>query len=181
MRTLVLFLGLSFPAVMSAQTDELLDVLPLVNGKVHYAGVVNVDSAGAQELYSAAKRFISDTYRASVISFDDGASAEVAARGAFSFFWVPAAGGSKEIYIHHTLRITCREGRYKYQLDDLEVSYSGSGSRYGLPGGNAQPIETWLANRPENKRKALMNVQDEVSELVKKLVQYMARPPAKDW
>lgn len=161
--------------------DSLLHVLPLKNGMVYYADTTGVDTVKAEELYRRAKRFIADTYRGAVVTFDDHPTATIMARGSFTVFWTPAVGGVAEINVHHTLRLSAKDGRYRYELTDMEVSYLGDGHRYGVPRGSAEPIEQWNQNRPENKSRALLNVATEVDALISALQRSMVAPIVNDW
>jgi len=88
--------------------EKLKDLLPLINGKVTYTNIVKVDSISKDEIYNRAKHWLAYNYDNILVDNKD----ELICRGQFHI-------GSA--YIWHSITIKIREGRYKYEITNLQV------------------------------------------------------------
>ena len=115
----LLFLFLLLPVMALAQNekqDSLLGIMPQIDGKVHYQGIVKVDSVNQKTLYSRAKLFFSDIFVSgkSVIDMQDEASGIIVGKG-YLAEPVPVTN------VPFTFKIQVKDGRYKYDIYDLLI------------------------------------------------------------
>ena len=110
---LCLTLILVFSITVQAQ-DKLKGILPLMNGKVTYTSVIQVDSVPAEEIYNRAKLWLSNNFE--YIKLDD--KDKIMSRGYIKY-------GNFKILL--TLTIKIKDGRYKYELTDFKWVDYGNG------------------------------------------------------
>jgi predicted membrane protein len=84
-------------------------------------------TTAAQDEYLRAKLFFANEYRSAkdVISFDDQATHTIIGRG-----WIDLKSKNafhKSAKLWHTLKIECKNGRYRYELSDLKIELKFSG------------------------------------------------------
>jgi hypothetical protein len=86
------------------------------DGIITYSEVVKVDSVGANELYSRAKKWIAKSYNSAndVIQYDDKSSGEIMVNGRFKIHYY-----RREPSISHLLTVQVKEGRYRYIISQL--------------------------------------------------------------
>jgi len=162
----LLFLFLLLPVMALAQNekqDSLLGIMPQIDGKAHYQGIVKVDSVNQKTLYSRAKLFFSDIFVSgkSVIDMQDEASGIIVGK---SYFSRPVSW----LDVTFTIKIQVKDGRYKYEIYDIRTKSEASvfGTMY-MPGTNF-PIE----EQTSKKRLATINAKFEaLIELLKSSMQ----------
>ena len=92
--------------------------------KVSYTEVVQVPDATREQLYLRAKAWFSNAFKDSkeVIQMDDRESGTIMGKGNKTI-WLETAFVPVEVTLHFTVKVFCKEGRYKYEITDM--SYSG--------------------------------------------------------
>lgn len=102
--------------------------LPMVNGKIDYSEVVNVDGAKQNELHSRAKLWFADTFRSStnVIQLDDTENGIILGKGS-----VARKDKSSVLTWHFTLKIQMKDGKYKVEIYNIDYNYYSPSVRIG--------------------------------------------------
>lgn len=103
--------------------------------ELKYEEVVQADGLSAKQLYDNAILWTANEYKSSndVIQVKDSENFVVLGKGSFKynpgFFMahVPAIG-----WVRHTFKISCKDGRYKYEIYDF--IHEGSTNSYGQNG-----------------------------------------------
>jgi hypothetical protein len=115
-----------------------------VTGKMTYTDVVKIDSSKANELYSKAKMWIAEAFKSAkdVMQLDDKDNSTLIAKG-LTIWNGKALGSTSQIgYVHFTIKIECKEGRYKYTFTDYTCEqtegYRATVPAEGLNGRKAQ-------------------------------------------
>jgi len=122
----LIFIFLAFQSsaqVIPEGIDELWQVPFNYNEEklIEYSEVVQVESASKDALYSAARLWFADTFKSSdsVLELEDRASGTLVGRG-----WMPVNnGGLASRQLWTSIKIQCKEGRYKYTIYDIEQHY----------------------------------------------------------
>ena len=136
--------------------------LPLVDGKITYGGVVQIDGLSSEELYKRTKRWFIETYNSGkdVIQLDDSGIG---------------------INIHETIKIQVKDGRYKYEITDFKVKFYVPAAG-GMPANNVDaPLETWNTWREENCNKIRAQIDLDVKGLIASLEKFVRTKPQDDW
>lgn len=101
-------------------------VLPVdsITGRITYSGVIQVDSTTADELYSRAVLWYTQTFKSAkaAIELSDRATGVIvsAPDANFPAYFVRKNGNKVEDgWITFSLKIQCKDGRFKYTLSDL--------------------------------------------------------------
>lgn len=89
--------------------------------KVVYNGVVPAEGANQAELYGRAKVWVASTYRSGkdATLVEDVATGVILIKG-----WIPWSSGfysGEVVKLWHTVRIAVKDGRFRYEITDLEV------------------------------------------------------------
>lgn len=118
---LLLFV-LLLPLFSFSQTDS---IPRNAEGRYEYTGVVNVDSASADKLYSNAKLFIVEAFKSGkdVTQLNDDDAKTVAGSGNDKIVTKGMAGSAIDKRIKFRIFIQCKEGRYKYTINNFEISF----------------------------------------------------------
>jgi len=94
-------------------------------GKYEYSEVVNVDSASAAKLYSNAKLFIVTAFKSgkAVTQLNDDAAKTVAGNGNVQIVLKGLASSGVTKRVSFSILIQCKDGRYKYTINDFQISF----------------------------------------------------------
>ncbi len=105
-------------------------IMPLVDSQVVYTEVIKIDSVNKDELYNRAKRFFVSTYKSAndVIQLDDKENGQIIGKGIIVVNYNMGIAGYQKTNVYHTITITAKDGRYKYEIKDLIVDYYSSGT-----------------------------------------------------
>lgn len=119
MKKILIFILSVFPSLIFSQSSPFTDVFPFVNGKVVYSEVIQVEGKSVLDLYKNAKIWLVEAFKSSkdVIHNDDKDNHIIIGKGYFE-----GVGHNKNIVnakYWFTIRIDCREGRYKYTITDF--------------------------------------------------------------
>ncbi|MFC7347265.1 DUF4468 domain-containing protein [Chryseobacterium zhengzhouense] len=107
----------------------------LFSQELKFEEVVQAEGLSAKQLYDNAILWAANNYKSSndVIQVKDSENFIILGKGSYKykpdFFMahVPAIG-----WIRHTFKISCKDGRYKYEIYDFE--HEGSNNSYGQNG-----------------------------------------------
>lgn len=105
---------------------QLLDGLPTdENGRLCFSEVVQLDGVSKDVIYLRSNQFFVDIFKSSkdVIQFDDKEAGILIGKG-FSTTYFTAWGTKTPIQLWYTIKIQSKEGRYKYDIYDLEYRFS---------------------------------------------------------
>ena len=114
MKKFIIYLLIFTPSLSFGQ---LIDELPHdESGKLNYSEVVKVDNLSKDELYQMSKQFFIDELESykDIIQLDDQESGTVVAKG-FHDVYV----GSTKYQMWFTIKIQSKEGRYKYDIYNI--------------------------------------------------------------
>lgn len=106
----------------------------LSTGDLVYQEVVEVTDINAAQLYSRAKATITDLYKSAkdVVQLDDKDAGRIVAKGTYEI--VGDALGTSIDYVHHSLTIEAKDGRYRVTVSDLVIETLPSQSNLAIPG-----------------------------------------------
>ena len=104
--------------------------------EINFTSVVTIDSAAKNDLFVRANEWFAKTFNDSkeVIQMSDKESGKIVGKGIFKVYF--HSFGTKDAgYVHYTISIMVKDGRYKYSLNDLYHSNEGATPGIGS-GGN---------------------------------------------
>jgi hypothetical protein len=181
MKRLTLLFACCLISAIGSTQDNVLNILPLKDGKVNYSGVVNVDSVNKAELYNRAKHWLVETYNSAkdVIQIDDKENGEIMGKGYFEVYWTITFYAGQNVGIWNTLRIQAKDGRYRYEITDFHVKYTYT-DKYRSNQVD-QPLETWDQWRPGNLKKVLLQIDEKMQGMISSLKDYMEKPQNNNW
>jgi hypothetical protein len=157
-----------------------------VDGYYKYFEVIKLDStANKLELYNRAKFLITDIYKSAkdVIQLDDKENGIIIVKGLFKQYWQSSILGGESINIYHTLTLSAKDGRYKYEITDFIVDYYVPGNAYASGYLLHQPLEVWNTSRPDNLNKFLIGLDVTVKDFINSIKIGMEKQykPTDDW
>ncbi len=160
-----------------------LSQLPIIDGKITYTGVVQVDSLSSEELYKRSKRWFFDTYNSGkdVIQLDDKESGEIIGKGFFETYWESSFISGIGINVFQTIKVQVKDGRYKYEITDFKVKYYVAPSKYASASNVDEPLETWNTWREENCNKIRAKIDIQVKGLITSFEKFVRTKPQDDW
>lgn len=90
------------------------------SGKLNYNDIVKTDSIVKQELYSNAKLFFANKFKSAndVIQLDDKENTIIVGKG-YNDIFIKSKTSSFKTQLWFTIKIQCKDGRYKYEIYDL--------------------------------------------------------------
>lgn len=103
--------------------------LPAVNGMAGIRRIVKADSLTAKQLYHRAKLFFSETFKSAkaVIDLDDPESFTIVGKGILIAKVMTPIGIASDMHIGVTMRIECKDGRFRYSISNIMVKPQKSG------------------------------------------------------
>ncbi|HEY8688444.1 MAG TPA: DUF4468 domain-containing protein [Chitinophagaceae bacterium] len=131
----ILLVLLILPLISFSQRHkEIVDtsrytIFPEENKEVLYTGVVNVDSnLKKDELYVRARAWFVNEYKSAkdVIQMEDKQAGEIIGKGLISAIYTEGRGLLAiqwKITIWHTVSVFVKDGKYKYEIKDINGSY----------------------------------------------------------
>ena len=143
----LLIILLIFPLLSLAQKNDkyqkLIDkytldstewIFPQKNGVVIYTDVVDVDSSiKKDELYNRAKAWFVTEYKSAnaVLQMQDKDAGIIMGKGIFEAGYnMGLMVGFQIVSVYHTVKIFIKDGKYKYEITDLNGKYYSSPTRY---------------------------------------------------
>lgn len=168
MRTVLTFVSVLTTITFSNGQEKLLDILPLVDGVVNYSGVIQVDGISKDELYSRAKKWFVITYKSAkdVIQLDDKENGNIIGKGKFGIVYY-----AREPYIDHTISISVKDGRFKYEIMNMVYS-DKQGDKFSIED---------FPNGWAGKKKLYTTVDTEVNALIASIEKGMKTKTVDDW
>ncbi len=168
MRTILLFIVYLSCLQVSNGQEKLFDILPIQNGIVIYSNVIQVDGVNKNELYLRAKKWFVMTYNSAndVIQLDDLENGNIIAKGNFKIAYY-----SREPFIDHTISISVRDGRFKYEIKSLIYS-------------DKQGDEFEIENFPKawaGKKKLYEAINRDINLMIESLIKGMKSEVDEDW
>jgi hypothetical protein len=121
-----LFLVTSFMVAHFFASGQSADTIPKnAQGMYEFTEVVKLDSASADKLYSNAKLFIVDAFKSGkdVTQLNDDNSKTIAASGNDKIVTKGFVGSAIDKRVKFRILIQCKDGRYKYTINNFEVSF----------------------------------------------------------
>ena len=144
-----------------------------VTGKITYKEVIQIDSVTKNEAYNAAKVWIAKTFRSAkdVIQNDDKDAGIIVLKPLFQLF------ATEKGYIHYTLTLLFKDGRYKYELSDF---YHTGGNENGTQKTDLGACEGMLGIKEMQLN--LLELHSNMIDIVKSLKTEMVPKKIKsDW
>jgi len=104
--------------------------LPLNDGRIKYTEVVDAPGKTKAELFQNSKVWFANTFRSAkdVINFQDEDAGIVSGRGNSSLY-IKVMGQTVERILHYSIKIEVKDDRYRYTIDEIELSTSGLDKR----------------------------------------------------
>ena len=133
----IVLLILFYPTILKAQ---IISILPQNEaGEIVFSEVVKCDSVKKDELFIRAKTFFANTFVSSkeVIQFEDKESGQIIGKGLSSI-----ESGLLLLKMHFTIKVTCKENRYKYEI--YNFSFTSTPSYPHLPNGMTFYPSQWF-------------------------------------
>lgn len=139
----------------------------------------------SSEIYSRTKLFFANEYASAkdVITFDDATTCTVVGRG-----WINLKSKNvahKSVKLWHSLKVQCKDGRYRYELSDMKVEFVIS----GLYGGTQtitkdydEMVSSIKETRNERKRHELEELWIKpITDLIDRLNAALNQSAASNW
>lgn len=138
--------------------------------RIEYSEVIQVEKASKNDLFNAARLWFADTFKSSdkVLELDDRESGTLVGRG-----WMTVDnGGLATRQLWTSIKIQCKEGRYKYTIYDIEQHYRAGNSMVSQDLENARLAKSPKIGGNEKRFKAsiieaLQSLCDGIKESVK--------------
>lgn len=162
----ILALILLTPLFSIGQNNE----IPLKDGELNYSEVVVLDSTFKKnDLYINAKKFFVDVYHSAkdVIQLDDKDAGIVIGKGYFETLWKANFLYTYQLQIWHTIKISIKDGKYKYEITDFRYKYYVAPDKYSSGGWNEGNLKDWkkVHNGEKSIQEAILKEEAEISQL----------------
>ena len=107
--------------------NELLDILPLSDGRVNYSNVLEVNEISQVELHGRARNWLLSTdYIQNEISYSDDKYKQIDSKSFFKELWGPNYFSELYTEIYYTVNFKFRNGRYKYEITNFIIKKNGT-------------------------------------------------------
>lgn len=167
----LMFITLLFTVKSYAQKE----ILPMVDGKVDYVEVVQLDSSYKKnDLFINAKKFFVDVFNSGkdVIQMEDKEAGLVIGKGYAVVDYKANFMYTFRTKIWHTVKISLKDGKYKYEITEMSYSYHVPADQYS----RGADAEGSLENFPKhNQEKTFKEIDSEIKDEIIKLKKYMAK------
>lgn len=181
MKTKILIALLTIYGIANAQEKTFFPI-DSVTGKIIYTEIVKADSTTKEKLYLKGREWLANTFKSSkeVIEMDDKEAGLIIGKGTL----VVSLNGDWG-YIHFTVALYFKDGRYKYEIKNIthEHPKSASGSLLGDGGAieNENPGcgKMYMTQKQWDKIKA--NADSNIKILIADLKKSMLKTKSKDW
>jgi len=153
----------------TSQAQEMPVKFPLNDkGNIEFAEVVAVDSVTAKELYSRARLFVANGFRSStdVTKLEDTETLTIVTKGYMPRYYSNPFNSSHGGHVRFKFTIQCKEGRYKYSIEDVvhEDDVVGNGGPLELD----KPLSKWGFTKKtwdKLKKKTFVEINGFIAEL----------------
>ena len=183
MKKLSFITAMLFTVAAYAQ-EKLLEILPLKDSIVTYTGVVQVDSTSKEVLYKKAKKWFVDSYKSAkdVIQLDDKENGDIIGKGIFEVVWQVTFMSTQKTNVHHTVKISVKDNKFKYTITDFRIVYYVTPSQYTSGKNIDKTIESFGGGmREKNTKKYFAEVDMEVNKTIASLIKAMKDKEKEDW
>lgn len=107
------------------------------DGNISYTAVVKIDEALSQDLYSRGKLFVADAFKSNkdVTQLNDDASKVILIKPIIKHVSTGFLTSGLETFTNYQLKIECKDGKYRYTIDGLALSFlakNGMNGPYGF-------------------------------------------------
>lgn len=99
------------------------DTIPMNSaGEYEYSGIIEVDSATADKLYSNAKLFVMNAFKSGkdVMQMSDDNSKSTVGRGSIELDYSGMASMNRDNYVSFKFVIQCKDGKYRYIINNFK-------------------------------------------------------------
>jgi hypothetical protein len=147
-------------------------IMPMRNGLVVYTNVIKVDGVTKDQLYNRAKIFFVKNYKSAndVIQLDDKETGQIVGKGIIKVIHnTELIGGPFEAKFSHTLSVTVKDGRYKYEFTNLVEL--GSFTTMGKT--PDRPIEDIVFSKRNYYQTLVIDAHGEFSQFIQSLIDEM--------
>lgn len=149
MKKSLLIILLLLPTAMQAQSIQI--PVDSATRKIDYQGVVKADGLTKDELYTRAREWFAKTFNSAkdVIQMDDKSAGKIIGKGAAngSYFYLLT---TIRFTLYYTVSITVKDGRYRYEITDIEAQ--NEPDRY-MPNPPRFPADIYVTD-PKYKNKS---------------------------
>ena len=181
-KTYILIFVLFITTQIFAQ-DQLLNILPLKDGKVTYSGVVQMLGVSKDEIYKRVKLWFLDNYNSSkdVIQIDDKENGEVIGKGCFKALWKARFYTAQSVNVWKTIKIQIKDDRFKYEISNFKMrnyylfSQNASLTDVGIP------LEEWNRGHDANNKKFYPVINNQIIAIIKSLQDAIERNLSDHW
>ena len=165
MKSFLIFI-LLLPLISMGQSKE----IPLKDGEINFSEVVLLDSTFKKnDLYINANKFFVDVYHSAkdVIQLDDKDAGIVIGKGYFETLWKANFLITYQLQIWHTIKISIKDGSYKYEITDFRYKYYVSPRKYSSGGWNEGNLKDWKMEHNGEKtiQEAILKQEAEIVQL----------------
>ena len=149
-------------------------ILPVKDGSINYSEVVTVDSSlKKSDLFINAKKFFVGVYKSGkdVIQMEDKDAGIIIGKGYFKTYWKANLIFSADMDVWHTIKISIKDGKYKYEITDFTYKYSTPSGNYGETAHEGD-LNKWTAH---NSNKTLTEISIKEKDEILVLKDYMGK------
>ncbi len=173
---------------LTAQDSLLYKSFPVVDGKVNYTNIFNVDSLSKDKIFAKVKDWAVNSYKSqkATLEAEDKEAGYIAYKGYLSIILEYQAGLFKgkpfSVEVYHTLKFYIKDEKVKMVFTDLETVSNDAASNY-LNDNTKYPIEGWnndMNNYNDKKKKKIIEVREEQAATVHKQFQIFLAGVVKD-
>lgn len=159
--------------------DSAHRIFPQTGGIVIYTDVVQIDSAKKEELFNRAKAWFVSEYKSAndVLQMQDKDAGIIIGKGMFKAgLNMGIMVGYQIVDVYHTVKIYIKDGKYKYEITDLNGKYYSSPSKYSSGGFNDMPIgNVTIPMNKKNYRKFLESIDESIKSIISSLKLAMSK------
>ncbi len=171
MKKTISSLCLFFILINSFAQDK---IFPEKEGKINYSEVIQVDSGITKnELFTAARKWFANAYKSAndVIQMQDKEAGEIVGKGIVTGLYRIPLNPSVTVNVYHTVSITVKDGRYKYEITDLNGKYYSPGTQIGTSYIKGNDVEWPLTNDVRGNKKNTVLMYKEVNAKIIALIE----------
>ena len=168
----ILVCALFLPLFSIGQNKE----IPIKDGEINFTEVVILDSSFKKnDLFINAKKFFVDVYHSGkdVIQLEDKDAGIVIGKGYFVTLWKASFLFTYEFQVWHTIKISLKDGKYKYEISDFRYKYYTPPSQYSIGGWNEGNLKDW--KKAHNGEKTIQDAMVKQDAEIVQLKDYMSK------
>jgi hypothetical protein len=188
MKKTILLTCLIINSIATFAQDE--NVFPEKDGKVYYSEIITVDTGiSKNDLFVAARKWFANAYKSAndVIQMQDKESGEIVGKGIVTWLYRIPLNPSVTVNVYHTVSIIVKDGRYKYEITDLNGKYYSPGTQIGTSYIRGNDVEWPLSNDVRGNKKNTVLMYKEVNAKILALIESLkiamskAKTGSEDW